>query len=87
MLDQSYPIPHRGRLRRSRQGAAVVPRKVPHPAHHLHREAFEVHLARLRDSHRRPLQTKQIVEWFEADAKRKREEAVNAAVLKWQSEG
>jgi hypothetical protein len=33
------------------------------------------------------LSTKQIVEWFEADAKRQREEGVNAAVLKWQSEG
>jgi hypothetical protein len=28
----------------------------------------------------------QIVQWFEQDAKRKREEGVNAAVLKWQSE-
>lgn len=32
------------------------------------------------------LSTKQIIEWFEADAKRKREQGVNAAVLKWQSE-
>jgi hypothetical protein len=27
----------------------------------------------------------QIIAWFEADAKRKREEGVNAAVLKWES--
>jgi hypothetical protein len=33
------------------------------------------------------LSTKQIIEWFEADAKRKREQGINAAVLKWQSEG
>jgi hypothetical protein len=33
------------------------------------------------------LTTQQIIEWFEADAKRKREQGVNAAVLKWQSEG
>jgi hypothetical protein len=33
------------------------------------------------------LSTQQIIEWFEADAKRKREQGVNAAVLKWQSEG
>jgi hypothetical protein len=33
------------------------------------------------------LTTQQIIQWFEIDAKRKREQGVNAAVLKWQSEG
>lgn len=33
------------------------------------------------------LTPKQIIQWFEADAKRKREQGVNSAVLKWQSEG
>jgi hypothetical protein len=28
-----------------------------------------------------------IIQWFEADAKRKREQGVDAAVLKWQSDG
>lgn len=32
------------------------------------------------------LTTQQIIQWFEADAKRKRKQGVNAAVLKWQSE-
>ena len=29
------------------------------------------------------LTTAQIIQWFEADAKRKQQEGVNAAVLKW----
>lgn len=33
------------------------------------------------------LSTQQIIAWFEADAKRKREQGVDAAVLKWDSEG
>ncbi len=32
------------------------------------------------------LSTPEIIAWFEADAKRKREGGVSAAVLKWQSE-
>ena len=35
----------------------------------------------------RPLEaltSQEIIRWFEADAKRKREQGVNAAVLKWQ---
>lgn len=32
------------------------------------------------------LSTTEIIAWFEADAKRKREGGVSAAVLKWQSE-
>lgn len=31
------------------------------------------------------LTPQQIIAWFEADAKRKREEGINAAVLKWES--
>ncbi|NMF84223.1 hypothetical protein [Nodosilinea sp. P-1105] len=32
------------------------------------------------------LTPQQIIQWFEQDAKLKREQGVNAAVLKWQSE-
>ncbi|HIK44378.1 MAG TPA: hypothetical protein IGR64_05755 [Leptolyngbyaceae cyanobacterium M65_K2018_010] len=32
------------------------------------------------------LTPRQIIQWFEQDAKVKREQGVNAAVLKWQSE-